>query len=81
MPSSVDNGARPRLSAPSTLVVMPDERQSMPITAPNDRNQKGGQAARELATAMVVHDGLVDDRAQPRHARARQSRHAPAMQR
>ena len=30
------NGASPRLSAPITLVVMPDECQSMPITAPKD---------------------------------------------
>jgi hypothetical protein len=29
------SGARPRFSAPITLVVMPDERQSIPITAPN----------------------------------------------
>ncbi len=28
------NGARPRFSAPMTLVVMPDECQSIPITAP-----------------------------------------------
>jgi hypothetical protein len=41
MPSSDDNGASPRLSAPITLVVMPDECQSMPITAPNDWNQNG----------------------------------------
>jgi hypothetical protein len=41
MPSSPDKGARPRFSAPMTLVVMPDECQSMPITAPNDWNQKG----------------------------------------
>ena len=34
-------GARPRLSAPITLVVMPDECQSIPITAPNDWNQNG----------------------------------------
>ena len=27
---------RPRFNAPITLVVMPDECQSMPITAPND---------------------------------------------
>ena len=29
-------GLRPRLSAPSTLVVMPEECQSIPISAPND---------------------------------------------
>jgi hypothetical protein len=34
--SSCCNGPRPRLRAPMTLVVMPDECQSIPITAPND---------------------------------------------
>jgi hypothetical protein len=29
------------LSAPITLVVIPEECQSIPITAPNDWNQKG----------------------------------------
>ena len=37
----VASGASPRLSAPITLVVMPEECQSMPITAPNDWNQNG----------------------------------------
>ena len=40
-PSSPRRGASPRFSAPSTLVVMPDECQSIPITAPNDWNQNG----------------------------------------
>ena len=40
-PSSPCNGLSPRLSAPSTLVVMPEECQSIPITAPNDWNQNG----------------------------------------
>ncbi len=40
-PSSPASGASPRFSAPITLVVMPDECQSMPITAPNDWNQNG----------------------------------------
>jgi hypothetical protein len=29
-------GDKPRFSAPMTLVVIPDECQSIPITAPND---------------------------------------------
>src|SRR6476619_7081575 len=41
MPSSSCSGARPRFKAPITLVVIPDECQSMPMTAPNDWNQKG----------------------------------------
>jgi hypothetical protein len=41
MPSSFSRGANPRFSAPITLVVMPEECQSMPITAPNDWNQNG----------------------------------------
>ena len=41
IPSSWRNGASPRLSAPITLVVMPEECQSIPITAPNDWNQNG----------------------------------------
>ena len=35
------SGASPRFSAPMTLVVMPEECQSIPITAPNDWNQNG----------------------------------------
>ena len=35
------SGVRPRFSAPITLVVMPEECQSIPMTAPNDWNQKG----------------------------------------
>jgi hypothetical protein len=31
----------PRLRAPMTLVVMPEECQSIPMTAPNDWNQNG----------------------------------------
>ncbi len=33
-------------NAPITLVVIPDECQSMPITAPNDWNQKGCESRR-----------------------------------
>ena len=35
------SGVSPRLSAPMTLVVMPEECQSIPITAPKDWNQNG----------------------------------------
>ena len=35
-PSSLDSGFSPRFSAPMTLVVMPEECQSMPMTAPKD---------------------------------------------
>ena len=38
--------ASPRFSAPMTLVVMPDECQSMPMTAPNDWNQNGCDSRR-----------------------------------
>jgi hypothetical protein len=41
IPSSFESGAKPRFKAPITLVVMPEECQSMPITAPKDWNQKG----------------------------------------
>jgi len=40
-PSSEKRGLRPRLSAPRTEVVMPEECQSMPMTAPSAWNQKG----------------------------------------
>ena len=36
MPSSFCSGVSPRLSAPMTLVVMPEECQSIPMTAPKD---------------------------------------------
>src|SRR4051794_904463 len=41
MPSSPARGLRPRLRAPITDVVIPDECQSMPITLPSDWNQNG----------------------------------------
>ena len=41
IPSSPESGSSPRFSAPITLVVMPEECQSMPMTAPNDWNQNG----------------------------------------
>jgi hypothetical protein len=50
MPSSADNGFRPRFSAPTTLVVMPEECQSIPITAPNDWNQKGCASRRSISS-------------------------------
>src|SRR6202040_3377484 len=36
IPSSRSNGVSPRFNAPMTLVVIPEECQSMPMTAPND---------------------------------------------
>ncbi len=85
-PSSAESGVRPRFRAPSTLVVMPDECQSIPITAPKDWNQNGwGQAAQELVAAVMMHDRLGDDRAQPCHAgwraRAARGRHGAAGRR
>jgi|HubBroStandDraft_6_1064221.scaffolds.fasta_scaffold28961_5 hypothetical protein len=41
IPISYSNGASPRFNAPMTLVVIPEECQSMPIMAPNDWNQNG----------------------------------------
>jgi hypothetical protein len=41
MPSSPDKRVRPRLSAPMTLVEIPEECQSIPITVPYDCSQKG----------------------------------------
>jgi|SRR5271166_1163520 len=41
IPSSPDRGVSPRFRAPMTLVVTPEECQSIPITAPNDWNQNG----------------------------------------
>ena len=40
----------PRLSAPITLVVMPEECQSMPMTAPNDWNQNGWASRRSSSS-------------------------------
>jgi hypothetical protein len=50
MPSSPAMGARPRLSAPMTLVVMLEECQSIPITAPNDWNQNGCDSRRSSSS-------------------------------
>jgi hypothetical protein len=41
LPSFPESGCNPRLRAPMTLVVMPDECQSMPMTAPKAWNQNG----------------------------------------
>jgi hypothetical protein len=41
MPSSSARGVKPRLSAPITDVVIPEECQSMPMTVPRAWNQKG----------------------------------------
>jgi len=51
MPSSSETGSSPRFIAPRTLVVMPDECQSMPITAPNDWNQNGCATRRTNSSA------------------------------
>ena len=49
-PQLVFNRRRgPRLSAPITLVVIPDECQSIPITAPNDWNQNGFERRRNTS--------------------------------
>src|SRR5215211_4239246 len=50
MPSSFSSGLRPRFSAPMTLVVMPEECQSMPITAPKDWNQNGCASRRSSSS-------------------------------
>jgi len=59
-PSSVRTGARPRFNAPMTLVVMPEECQSIPMTAPNAGTKTGRQAMKQFVTAIVMHDRLND---------------------
>jgi hypothetical protein len=59
---------------------MPEECQSIPITAPNDWNQNGCAAAQELVAAVMMHDRLVITA--PSASCARQPwRHAAAMER
>lgn len=75
-------GLSPPFSAPMTLVVMPDECQSIPITAPNDSEpERVGQPAQQLVAAILMHDRLADHRPEPRHPLAQPLRHPPAMQR
>ena len=63
-------------------MVIPDECQSMPMTAPKDWNQKGwAEPTQELVAAVVVHDRLGDHRAETRHALAEPRRHPAMMQR
>ena len=50
MPSLRDKGVRPRFNAPMTLVVIPEECQSIPITAPNDWNQNGCANRRSISS-------------------------------
>ena len=62
-PARARRGASPRFSAPITLVVIPDECQSIPITAPNDWNQNGlRQPPQHLGAAVLVGDRLDDHR-------------------
>lgn len=56
-----DGGCSPRFRTPITLVVMPDECQSMPMRAPNDWNQNGW-----VRPAIVVDDGQRNDGAERR---------------
>jgi hypothetical protein len=49
------------LRAPITLVVMPEECQSMPMTAPKGLEPEGvRQAPQQLVSAVMVHNGLGD---------------------
>jgi hypothetical protein len=68
--------ARPRFSAPITLVVMPEECQSIPITAPKDC-----QAPEPLVAAIMVDDRLADQRSETRHSIGQPLWHMPAMKR
>jgi len=56
IPSSPPSGAGQRFSAPITLVVIPAECQSIPITEPNRWNQRGGQDAQKLIAPVVMDD-------------------------
>lgn len=49
-PNSPASGFRPRFNAPMTLVVMPEECQSMPMIVPNDWNQKGCASRRSSSS-------------------------------
>ena len=61
---------------------MPEERQSILTTAPNDWNQKGmRQPAQQLVAAILENDRFGDYHAKPGHAIAQPFRHATAMQR
>ena len=65
-----------------TLVVIPDECQSIPITAPNDWNQNGcASRLQQLVAAVVEDDRLGHDGAEPRHAVGEPLRHPAAVQR
>ena len=67
---------------PITLVVIPDECQSMPMTAPNDWNQKGmSETAQQLIAPVMVHDRLTHHGTETGHAIRKPARHASAMKR
>ena len=62
-------GLSPRLSAPITDVVMPDECQSMPITAAERLEpERIAQPRQELRTPVVLQDAFGDRRAERGHA-------------
>jgi hypothetical protein len=60
------DGSSPRFSASMTLVVMPDECQSIPITAPNNWDQNRRRSRERFVAPAMVDDGLADDGAQRR---------------
>ena len=65
-----------------TLVVIPDECQSMPMTAPNDWNQNGCDSRpKEFIPAVMMDDRLGDDGAERRHARRQPRRNASTVKR
>lgn len=65
-----------------TLVVIPDECQSMPITAPKIWNQKRVcETFQELGTAVLVNNGFSDHPSEGRHADREPGGHVTAMER
>jgi uncharacterized glyoxalase superfamily protein PhnB len=57
---------------------MPEECQSIPITAPKDWNQKGCASRRSSSSRLFVDNRLGDYRAEPGHAIAKPFGHAAA---
>jgi hypothetical protein len=59
---------------------MPEECQSIPMTAPKDWNQKGLASPQKFVASVMLDNGLGDHRTETCHPVAKPFRHASAVQ-
>jgi hypothetical protein len=64
-----------------TLVVIPEECQSMPMTAPRLEPERVREASQQLVPSIMMDDRLADHRPEAGHPVGQPSRNLPTMQR